>query len=121
MRNFVTAYKDCLLWSSIDNADEQGGEPLDANYDFDDFAPEALAQIESDCAAFLSDPRTLALCEKHGMAQSGHDFWLTRNHHGAGFWDRGYPKDEGDYLTERAHVYSEQDAYVGDDGSIYLN
>ncbi len=116
MRNFVTAYKECLLWSSLDD----NGFPLDDAHDFDDFAPEALAQIESDCADFLSDPRTLELCEKYGMEQSGHDFWLTRNRHGAGFWDRGYPKTDADYLTERSHGYGGRDPYIGDDGRIYL-
>jgi hypothetical protein len=116
MRDFITAYKECLLWSSIGD----DGEPLDDWASFDDFAPEALAQIESDCADFLSDPRMAELCAAHGIEQSGHDFWLTRNHHGAGFWDRGYPAAIGEYLTNRAHAAGSQDAYVGDDGLIYL-
>lgn len=29
----------------------------------------------------------------------GHDMALTRNGHGAGFWDRGLPGDAGDVLT----------------------
>jgi hypothetical protein len=119
MDKFTTAYVECLLWASTDNANEQGGEPLDANYSADDFAPEAIERIKSDCADFLSDHRTLDLCCKHGLEQSGHDFWLTRNGHGAGFWDRGHGAD-GDYLTSRAHVYGEQYPYVGDDGQIYL-
>jgi len=32
-------------------------------------------------------------------AQAGHDFWLTRNGHGAGFWDGDWP-ETGDALTE---------------------
>ncbi len=115
MREFTKAYTDTLLWSSTDD----DGEPLDAIYTADDLAPEALARIVSDCTDFLSDPHTLELCEKHGMTRSGHDFWLTRNRHGVGFWDRGHGA-EGDYLTDRAHVYGEQDPYVGDDGQIYL-
>ncbi len=116
MRDFIAAYKTCLLWSSVDD----DGEPLDKSHDFDSFAPKAIEQIESECADFLSDPRTLELCEKHGIAQSGHDFWLTRNHHGAGFWDRGYPTVEGEYLTARAHAAGSQDPYIGDDGMVYL-
>lgn len=120
MDKFTQAYIECLLWSSLDNADEQGGEPLDANYGPDDFAPEAIERIKSDCADFLADQRTLDLCCKHGFEQSGHDFWLTRNRHGAGFWDRGYPKDEADYLTGRSHSVGSQDPYVGGDGKLYL-
>ena len=29
---FTIAYVEAALWSSTDNADESGGEPLDANY-----------------------------------------------------------------------------------------
>ena len=47
-----------------------------------------------------------------------HDFWLTGNRHGAGFWDRGYGAD-GDTLTEAAHGYGDVDLYVGDDGQIH--
>jgi hypothetical protein len=52
--------------------------------------------------------------------QIGHDIWLTRNHHGAGFWDRGLG-DLGDKLTEIAHSLGGSDAYVGDDGKVHLS
>ena len=47
-------------------------------------------------------------------AQHGHDFALTRNHHGAGFWDRGYG-DVGDRLTDAAQAYGEH-SVLTDDG-----
>jgi hypothetical protein len=47
-----------------------------------------------------------------------HDFWLTRNRHGCGFWDGSY-KDLGDRLTNAAQAFGECDLYVGDDGKIY--
>lgn len=34
----------------------------------------------------------------------GHDFYLTRNRHGAGFWDRGLGI-VGERLTASAHAY----------------
>ena len=46
--------------------------------------------------------------------QHGHDFLLTRNHHGAGFWDRGYPNDMADTLTENAQVYGEHSVLTDD-------
>lgn len=51
--------------------------------------------------------------------QIGHDFWLTRNGHGAGFWDRGLG-DVGDQLSEAARAHGAMDAYLGDDGDLYL-
>jgi len=39
-------------------------------------------------------------------SQCGHDLWLTRKRHGAGFWDRGM-SELGDRLTKIAHTFSE--------------
>jgi len=50
--------------------------------------------------------------------QLGHDFWLTRNGHGAGFWDRGLG-DRGDSLTAICEALGEVWTYVGDDGYLY--
>jgi hypothetical protein len=54
--------------------------------------------------------------------QNGHDFMLTRAGHGAGFWDRGCPKEIGEALTKACHrVRSEGHAYLCDDGRIYID
>ena len=47
----------------------------------------------------------------------GHDFWLTRNGHGAGFWDRGLG-ELGDRLTGLAKPYGTVDLYITDDGKV---
>ena len=44
--------------------------------------------------------------------------WLTRNRHGAGFWDRGLGR-VGDILTEVAHSFGE--AYLMPNGRGKLN
>ena len=46
-----------------------------------------------------------------------HDFCLTANGHGAGFWDGDYK--HGYALTELCRPYH-YDAYVGDDGLVYI-
>lgn len=51
--------------------------------------------------------------------QLGADFALTRNRHGAGFWDRGFGR-LGDELTELAHPYGELVIVVDDEGTITL-
>ena len=48
----------------------------------------------------------------------GHDFYLTREGHGTGFWDRGYG-ELGDRLSEAVKVYGSANVYIGDDGLIY--
>jgi hypothetical protein len=52
-----------------------------------------------------------------GAEMAGHDFWLTRNHHGAGFWDRGLG-ELGRRLTDAANVYGDVYLYAHD-GQIY--
>ena len=49
MHEMTQHYLICALWSSLDNSDEQGGNPLDENYDLQDFSPEAVERAESDC------------------------------------------------------------------------
>lgn len=110
---FVRAYLECALWASTDNSDDSGGNPLDDNYDVDDFTRDAVRSARRDCRGFLGLPEvadTLATVGDWG--QHGHDFWLTRNHHGAGFWDRGYDPKIGDMLTKWAHSYGGSDVYV---------
>ncbi len=129
LESFIRAYIECALWSSTDDADESGGEPLDANYDESDIAPEARQAMEDDCASFYNDPANrddldLWQHEFGSDSQAGHDFWLTRNGHGAGFWDRFYGDAEqvkaGDRLTKASKPYGEVHLYVGDDGRIYV-
>ena len=96
---FTRHYIVTALWSSTDNTNPQGGDPLDANYSLEDFAPEALLRIVADCQKFQSENSRLierAYQESNQDAEKcGHDFWLTRNHHGAGFWDGDYTKETG--------------------------
>lgn len=122
MDAFTQAYIECALWSSNDNSDpETGGNPLDDNYGPEDIAPETLAKMAADCADFQKgNANHLSAAAESGEddERAGHDFWLTRHGHGAGFWDRGLGKI-GDYLTSAAKVYGSVDLYVGDDGRIY--
>ena len=99
--------------------------PLDANYTRGDFAPETLAQFIADCARFQADNAELLARVEYprndttDLAHAGHDFWLTRNRHGAGFWDGDLPEDIGEPLTKAAHAFGECDLYTGDDGQLY--
>lgn len=108
---FFSAYVECALWSSSDDADK----PLDANYDIDDIDPKALEQMKADCKDFIES--NAELLEGLMPEQCGHDFWLTRNGHGAGFWDRGLD-EVGDKLTDACKPYGTVDLYVHE-GKVY--
>lgn len=111
-RAFRDAYLTCALWSSIDD----DGNPMDRG-EFE-LAPgvavalvnEGLKFFEAHYSDVEADP-----------SQAGHDLWLTRNRHGAGFWDGDWPKDVGQRLTDLAHAAGGIDLYVGDDGMIHAS
>lgn len=81
---FKDAYMVAALWTGVTD-DET---PMDdAGYTPADFDDDSLRRIYSDCDAFIDANRDALANINAG--QAGHDFWLTRNGHGAGFWDRG--------------------------------
>lgn len=125
LETFTNAYIECALWSTTDESDESGGEPLDSNFSVEDLSDTCRETMRADCAAFY---RLFHKCWQHaehyGPAQAGHDFWLTRNGHGTGFWDRdhllgGYAGyDAKTILTEAARGCGEVNLYVSDAGEI---
>jgi hypothetical protein len=124
---FTRAYCETALWSTNDESTPEGGEPLDKNYDLGDIAPDTLTKMKEDCAKFQQEHGhlfTTENCLRYGPdygpdGRAGHDFWLTRHHHGAGFWDGDWEADVGELLTNAAQAYKEVNLYVGDDGKIH--
>jgi hypothetical protein len=118
MDTFVRQYLETALWAEIDD----DSRPLDDSFGVEDFAPEAIVKAEQDCDLFrASNAGDLAsIPDDMDDLDVAHDFWLTRNHHGAGFWDGDYPEAMGDRLTASAHSFGECYIYVGDDGKLYL-
>ncbi len=55
-----------------------------------DIDPETKSDATIHCQRFLKDASSL-LTEEWTDEQIGHDLWLTRGGHGAGFWDRDLP------------------------------
>lgn len=113
---FIRGHISCALWSSTDNSRDDGGDPLDQNYDYCDLAPECVATMVKDCEDFQE--ANAADLEGLDASDCGHDFWLTRNGHGAGFWDRALGA-LGDRLSAACEPYGSAYLYVGDDGRIH--
>lgn len=122
---FVQSYIESALWSSTDF----DGVPLDdSKYANAELAPETLKRFEADCEKFQAESDAIinSVTEYHAVSSLSrqpiaHDFWLTRNRHGAGFWDGDYPKEIGEALTKLAHSFGECDLYIGDNGQIYAS
>jgi len=109
---FTRAYIECALWSSMDD----DCTPLDANYSADDIAPDTLQKMADDCAKFQSENDIAGYGDDH----AGHDFWLTRNRHGCGFWeeDHGTP-EQCALLDAAAKAFGTFDLYIEDNRQIH--
>lgn len=120
---FLRGYIDAQLWANTLQYDENGelgsADAFDAT-----LSPETLASAESDCRNFLdsvadwgilpTDENDLIVWPQgYDPDQAGHDYALTRNGHGAGFWDRGLG-EVGDKLADLAKSDGECDWFLED-------
>lgn len=127
LETFTRGYCEAALWSTSDESNEQGGDPLNENYSSGDIAPETMAKMRADCKKFYAenyddiqlldqDPRSKQTSVEE---LAGFEFWLTRNGHGTGFWDVAMDEEARDRLTTAAGLFGEFDLIVGDDGQIH--
>lgn len=110
VHTFVEGYTKALLWTSTDERDT----PLDEHYDTGDLSEAATDQVFEDCLQFIAENYEAVRQYEalgHGPESAGHDFWLTRNGHGAGFWDRGAGA-LGEALSKQSRLWGEAFAYV---------
>lgn len=90
-------------------------------YDQSDIHPDTLKVMRDDVTKFVTrnEKRLNTWTGKTTPEQqAGHDFWLTRNGHGCGFWESEWGR-YGNILTKESQKFSECDLYIGDDGKIY--
>lgn len=113
MNKFLSAYIKCALWSSSD-----GYDSLDDKYSIKDISPQTMAKMELDCQRFKLFHGSLLKCAKINDTKAGHNFWLSRNRHGAGFFDGNY--DEAEFLQKAAQDFGPCVLCVGDDKKIYI-
>ena len=109
---FFDGYVEAALWSSM-NPDAEN-RALDMDYSPDDLARETRRKMIADCRAFIrGNEAALDDARRRGLLapNAGRAFWLTRNRHGTGFWDRGLGA-LGARLTRAAYAYGEVDLYV---------
>jgi hypothetical protein len=112
MDHFLSEYLDAIEFTDCTS---DNPELCDA----DGFSDALIAEAKLDCAAFQeANADDLAIYQEIVGYSGAVDFWLTRNQHGAGFWDRGLG-EVGERLTEAAHAFGPCETYVGDDNLIY--
>jgi hypothetical protein len=104
-RAFVEQYFESVIFTE-EGSDyfEQAGPELDEDF---------IRESTIDCLAFYSNIQCYLNDDNH--VQAAHDFWLTRNGHGTGFWDRPeiYGEHHAKRFTELAESYGEAYACFG--------
>jgi hypothetical protein len=116
----IDSYLKTALWSSNDNADDAGGDPLDQNFSARDISSKTRGKMAADLARFARQNKA----DLEGMSDSdvGYYFWLSRNGHGVSFSDWGYEHhapEKAERLDRAARKFGQYDLYVGDDGKIH--
>ena len=88
------------------------------NFSKEDIEPDSLIRAYKDIKEFVKLAGEEAIetaVSEYGYEHLGHDMWLTRGHHGAGFFDRGFDDDIEKSLTDAAHKLGEVDMYINDE------
>jgi hypothetical protein len=113
---FINQYIITAFWASHDD----DGDDFDES-EIEDLERETMEKIVKECLEFIKKAReTVEDYDDLEESTCGHDFFLTRNGHGAGFWDGDYEEEIGKKLTELSEAFSESNPYFGDDGKIYF-
>ena len=111
--DFITAYIEAAFWSSIDHETGRSFDSLDLDLD-----AASRQKMVDDCQKFIAymydyDLTDSCLTRYSVWKQAGHDFWLTRNNHGAGFWETSdWEESAGKLLTSFSHCFPECHLFV---------
>ena len=133
IEDFIQGYLEAAVFTGAERKD---GDPLkdsDKDYDWtlDDLDEEDHQSLRANAAVWCARHRHIILAaEETGevhlggangvFALAGHDFWMTRNHHGVGFWDGDWPEPYATKLTLASHAMTEVDLFVDVDDIVRL-
>lgn len=115
----VDQYLETVIWADLSD------DPLGRRFNIADFSDHARSQAEDELERFKNEAsRVIAILKREGetpgMSRWPIDFWLTRNGHGAGFWDRPelYGEAGAEAFTALSHAAGECYVYVADGGEL---
>jgi hypothetical protein len=108
----VYSYLETALWST---EEEENGLQGKSIADVDKMSVQGA---KKDVIDFLRQAETQAPDElqSYDAKALGHNLWLSRNGHGAGFFD-----ENNDKLQDIARNMKGVDMYLGDDGKVYIS
>ena len=91
------------------------------NFVLEDIEPDSRIQAYLDIKKFIELAGINSIKEavtENGFSRLGHDVWLTRNGHGAGFFDHSYEYETEKSLMSAAKQLGSVDMYLSDEDKI---
>lgn len=114
---FNTGYIVAMQWLTTAN---DLNLQLESAEDYE-LSEQCKESIKVDCEKFMTENGAVlqsVISPEYVYQSAGHDFYLNRNGHGAGFWDRGLG-DAGEVLSEASRAFGASHEFVAEDGLIY--
>lgn len=100
----ASAYLDCAEWCGLDDEAREAFELAVSPR----WTREAIQAAEAIAREFRAEfPSERWGLDDVAQSQVGHDLWLTRNRHGAGFWDGDWVEPFATKATEWTHAWGE--------------
>lgn len=114
---FTQAFIEALYFTDTGDVDQPDSDA--------ELEPESLLDIQAECRSFwrrfgcyvVTDVCREAFDDP--VIQAGHDFHMTRNGHGVGFWEEEWPECYRDLLTKGAKGYGEVWLAEQENGLLY--
>jgi hypothetical protein len=135
IQKIIDSYLECALWTDGEELEEQEKKNNQETYKMDEenwdeseikelindpdinihnFDEDSLIKTYLDIKKFLKIVEFAV--DDIDESDIGNDLWLTRNHHGAGFWDRGYEESVAQILTKAAESLGSVSLYLDNEG-----
>jgi hypothetical protein len=113
---FYSSYFECMIWADINSDTENYTDGLDyLSIDRDNL----ISAINELDAFFLQADEILEQTD-YNHDQACHDFYLTRCHHGCGFWENDHCNEsQGQLLTDIAQSFGTVDICI-EDNKIFI-
>lgn len=113
LERFVSLYIEAIHFTD----DDTDGIKKDTKIHSD-----AMISIENDCFAFLNslEHKIGSQINPYEYPSLAAHFWLTRNGHGAGFWDGDWSEPFATIACDICGHMGESLSYLGDDNLLHL-
>lgn len=117
-KSYVEVMADHYIIAALWTCTTDNDTPFENLYNLSQIDAESRLRVVNDCHSFID--KALEHLENWSAEQAGHDFYLSRNGHGAGFFDRSEiaNKETCNALQNICRQYGERYCFTIDDNTF---